>query len=375
MRSRSRGVRPPQTPYGSCTSSACSRQRARTGQCSQYCFACSSRRCRTGPRSESGGKKTSGSTVRQTPSYCHSQLSMMGLGKRLKFAIRTPLRIHGPVRDPLLQHLSCCPVTACHNRSVCRHFTISAEGCRECVVAVLHYETTPPRRARPGTLPTGNRPADAHASDLPAIRGRQTHIGPTPPFSGDAGPTLGRLCNTMTQPAVTETLRDERCARHRGDGDDALRNAFHDRSWSRAASSGDRFALARRSGTVPSPVRGTPPVSRHRGLRSRVASLRPALRNAESLPRRPVSLALGCGRVIIETEGSMVNRDTVGPSSVRIGPTTTAQGALLGSHRPHHDSTVGPSSARIGPTTTARWGPPRHALLSPARSGSPSRAR
>jgi hypothetical protein len=78
--SRSSGVMPPQTPYGSRTASAWARHSANTGHARHTFFAAASRRLRAGPRSPSGQKNKFGSAVRHKPASCHSHSSARGPG-------------------------------------------------------------------------------------------------------------------------------------------------------------------------------------------------------------------------------------------------------------------------------------------------------
>ena len=50
-------------------------------------LAAASRRRRRGPRSESGEKNVSGLVSRHAPSYCHSQVSWIGMGRRAMLAM------------------------------------------------------------------------------------------------------------------------------------------------------------------------------------------------------------------------------------------------------------------------------------------------
>src|SRR5680860_867756 len=96
---RSVGLSPPHMPYGSFTTSACSRHLLTTGQTAHTAFAAASREGRLGPRSASGEKKLSGSTWRHLPSYCHSYSSISGLGSRAILAIGLTRTAHRKLAD------------------------------------------------------------------------------------------------------------------------------------------------------------------------------------------------------------------------------------------------------------------------------------
>lgn len=74
---RSAAVSPPQTPYGSGWSSACSRQATMTGQRAQTRLAASSRESLAAVGSLEGAKKSPASSRRHTASACHGPSSSL----------------------------------------------------------------------------------------------------------------------------------------------------------------------------------------------------------------------------------------------------------------------------------------------------------
>src|SRR3954452_16760691 len=178
MASRSSSVRPPQTPYGSRTASACSRHCVITGQEPQMAFAAESRLRRAGPRSPSGWKNRVGSASRHAPRNCHSHRSATGPGSLEISAIEATfvrlvalLALPVPPTLPTVSHLvQVKRVTGCSSGSKACPVRPPPRGCGS---------TDPPRRS-------------------PGAASRAVYPAPSPP-TPVRGPGLTRSCNASAR--------------------------------------------------------------------------------------------------------------------------------------------------------------------------------